>query len=164
MYAYDPRGNFSLLAIRGQEPDAGAVGIGNYASLGIGSKAEVAFLVQEDLQGRGISTLLLERLAGIAAGHGFFGLEADVLCENQARINVVQDSGFEVHQALDSGSIHVAFPVSGPASLRERVELRDRIASANPLVPLLQPKTVAVAGASRGPSSVGGMILRSILK
>jgi acyl-CoA synthetase (NDP forming)/GNAT superfamily N-acetyltransferase len=164
MCAGDPRGSFSLLAISGQEPDARAIGIGNYASLGTGSKAEVAFLVQDEFQGRGISTLLLERLAGIAAGHGFIGFEADVLYENQAMINVFRDSGFEVHQALDSGSIHVAFPVGGLASLRERVELRDRIASANSLVPLLQPKTVAVVGASRDPSSVGGMIFRSILK
>jgi acyl-CoA synthetase (NDP forming)/GNAT superfamily N-acetyltransferase len=163
MCSGDPRESLSLLAIVGQEPGFRVVGIGSYVSLGVGGRAEVAFLVQDEYQGRGISTLVLERLAGIAAGNGFVGFEAEVLYENQAMINVFRDSGFEVHQALDSGSIHVAFPVRGLASLRERVELRDRIAAANSLVPLLQPRTVAVVGASRDPRAVGSLIFRSIL-
>ena len=160
----EPRDRLCLLAIVGKEPEARVVGIGNYISLGVGGKAEVAFLVQDDFQGRGISTLLLERLAGIAAGQGFVGFEAEVLYENQPMINVFRDSGFEVVQALEGGSIHVNFPVGGMASLRERVELRDRIAAANSLVPLLQPRTVAVVGASRDPAAVGSMIFRAILR
>ncbi len=164
MCSGEPRDRLCLLAIVGQEPDFRVVGTGNYISLGVGGKAEVAFLVHDDFQGRGISTLLLERLAGIAAAHGFVGFEAEVLYENQAMMNVFRDSGFEVCQAYDGGSIHVRFPVSGLASLRERVELRDRIAAANSLVPLLQPKVVAVVGASRDPAAVGGLIFRGILR
>ena len=160
MCACDPRDRLSLLAILGHEPEIRVVGIGNYISMGPGGKAEVAFLVDDEFQGRGISTLLLERLAGIAAGSGFVGFEAEVLYENQPMINVFRDSGFEVCQALDGGSIHVQFPVSGPVSLRERAELRDRIATANSLVPLLQPRTVAVVGASRDPAAVGSMIFQ----
>ena len=159
----EPRDRLCLLAIVGQEPSTRVVGIGNYISLGVFGKAEVAFLVHDDFQGRGISTLLLERLAGIAAANGFTGFEAEVLSDNQAMINVFRDSGFEVCQAFDGGSIHVQFPVAGLASLRERVELRDRIAAANSLVPLLQPRTVAVVGASRDPDAVGSMIFRAIL-
>ncbi len=160
----EPADRLSLLAIVGQEPDIRVVGIGNYISLGVGGKAEVAFLVQDEFQGRGISTLLLERLAGIAAGHGFIGFEAEVLYENQPMMNVFRDSGFEVCQALEGGSIHVHFPVSGLASLRERVEFRDRIAAANSLVPLLQPRTVAVVGASREKQAIGSMIFRNVLR
>ncbi len=80
-------------------------------------------------------------------------------------INVFRDSGFEVHQAaMNGGSVHVEFPVGGLAALRERVELRDRIATANSLVPLLAPRTVAVVGASRDPASIGSMIFRAILR
>jgi acyl-CoA synthetase (NDP forming)/GNAT superfamily N-acetyltransferase len=160
----EPTDRLSLVAIVGQEPDFRVVGIGNYISLGVGGKAEVAFLVLDEFQGRGVSTLLLERLAGIAAGNGFVGFEAEVLYENQPMINVFRDSGFEVCQALEGGSIHVHFPVSGLASTRERVELRDRIAAANSLVPLLQPKTVAVVGASRDPQALGSMIFRAVLR
>ncbi len=160
----DPHDRLSLLAIVGQGSNAQVVGMGNYLSIGPNEKAEVAFLVRDDFQGRGVSTLLLERLAGIAAGYGLVGFEAEVLYENQAMINVFRDSGFEVCQAHNGGSIHVQFPVTGLASLRERVELRDRIAAANSLVPLLQPRTAAVVGASRDPDAVGSMIFRAILR
>ena len=159
----EPRDRLSLLAIVGHEPDCRVVAVGNYLSNFVGGRAEVAFLVQDEYQGRGISTLLLERLAGIAAGNGFTGFEAEVLHDNQAMINVFRDSGFEVHQASTNGCIHVQFPVGGLASLHERAELRDRIATANSLVPLLRPTTVAVVGASRDPSSIGRLIFRSIL-
>jgi acetate---CoA ligase (ADP-forming) len=160
----EPRDRLCLLAVVGQEPDSRVIGVGNYISLGGTGKAEVAFIVHEEFQRRGISTLILERLAGIAAGNGFSGFEAEVLYENQAMINVFRDSGFEVVQAYDGGSIHVQFPVSGLASLRERVELRDRIAVANSLVPLLQPKAAAVVGASRDAAAVGSMIFHAILQ
>jgi acyl-CoA synthetase (NDP forming)/GNAT superfamily N-acetyltransferase len=160
----DPRERLCLLALVGEGRQARVVGIGNYVSLGVGATAEVAFLVHDDYQGRGISTLLLERLAGIAAGQGFTGFQAEMLYENQAMINVFRDSGFEVHQAVQGGSIHVEFPLSGLPSLRERVELRERIAAANSLVPLLSPKSMAVVGASRDPSSVGGLIFSAILR
>jgi acyl-CoA synthetase (NDP forming)/GNAT superfamily N-acetyltransferase len=159
----EPRDRMALLALVGQEPGRRVVGLGNYISLSA-ARAEVAFLVDDEFQGRGISTLLLERLAGIAAASGFVGFEAEMLYENQPMINVFRDSGFEVHQAVHGGSIHVAFPVSGLAALRERAELRDRIATANSLVPLLRPRSVAVIGASRDPDSMGHMIFRAILQ
>jgi predicted CoA-binding protein len=159
----DPGDRLSLLAIVGQSPEARVVGMGTYTSIGVGGRADVAFLVQDEFQGRGISTLLLERLAGIAAGNGFSGFEADVLYENQAMMNVFRDSGFEVQQAVDGGSIHVEFPVGGLAVLRERAELRDRIAAAHSLAPLLRPRSVAVVGASRDPAAVGSMIFRAIV-
>ncbi len=88
-----------------------------------------------------------------------------MLYENQAMINVFRDSGFEVHQAaLGGSSLHVEFPVGGPESLRERVELRERIATANSIAPLLRPRAVAVIGASRDPAAVGSMIFRAILR
>lgn len=164
MCAGDARDRLSLLAIVGQGSEARVIAIGNYVSLGVLGKAEVAFLVHDEFQGRGISTLMLERLAGIAAGNGFIGFEAEVLPENQAMLNVLRDSGFEVCQAYEGSSIHVQFPVNGLASLRDRAELRDRIAAANSLVPLLQPRTAAVVGASRDPAAVGSMIFRAILR
>jgi acetate---CoA ligase (ADP-forming) len=163
MCSGDPYDQLSILAIVGHEPDFQVVGIGNYVSLSVGGKAEVAFLVRDDFQGRGISTLLLERLAGIAAGNGFLGFEAEVLYENQPMMEVFRDSGFEICQGMEGGSIHVQFPVSGPASLRERAELRERIATANSLVSLLRARTVAVVGDSADTDSVGSVIFRNIV-
>jgi acetate---CoA ligase (ADP-forming) len=164
----EPRERLCLLAIVGQDRDAeGAqvVGAGNYVAVRVGSGAEVAFLVADAFQGRGISTLLLERLAGIAAASGFAGFEAEVLAENRAMIDVFRESGFEVHQsALGGGTVHVQFPVDMPGAVRERGELRERIAAANSLVPLLRPRTAAVVGASRDPAAAGSMIFAAILR
>ncbi|MGH9441411.1 MAG: GNAT family N-acetyltransferase [Thermoanaerobaculia bacterium] len=161
----EARERLCLIALAGREPGSPVVGIGNYIATGAGGKAEVAFLVLDEFQGRGISTLILERLAGIAAGNGFTGFEAEVLSENQAMINVFRDSGFDIQQsAVGGGSIHLEFPVGGAAAMRERAELRDRLAAANSLVPLLQPRSVAIIGASRDPDSVGSLIFRSILR
>jgi acyl-CoA synthetase (NDP forming)/GNAT superfamily N-acetyltransferase len=162
--AADPRDRLSLLAIVGQAADARVVAIGNYVSLGVLGRAELSFLVRDDYQGRGISTLMLERLAGIAAGNGFTGFEAEVLPENLAMLNLLRDSGFEVCQAYQGSSIHVQFPVDGLVSIRERAELRDHIATVNSLVPLLQPRTAAVVGASRDRAAVGSVIFRAILR
>jgi len=165
MCVAEPRERLCLLAIVGQDQDARVVGAGNYISARVGGSAEVAFLVRDDFQGRGISTLLLERLAGIAVASGFAGFEAEVLADNRAMIDVFRESGFEVHQsALGGGTVHVQFPVGVPAAVRERGELRERIATANSLVPLLRPRTAAVIGASRDPAAVGSMIFAAILR
>jgi acyl-CoA synthetase (NDP forming)/GNAT superfamily N-acetyltransferase len=160
----DPHDRACLLAVMGEEPEAKVVGFGNYVSLGARNTADVAFIVADEYQGRGISTLLLERLAGIAAGVGFVGFEADVLFENQQMTRVFRDSGFEARQVLDGGNYHVEFPVSGAAALLERAELRERTATANSMARLLRPRVVAVVGASREQTSVGSRIFQHILE
>ncbi len=152
-----------LLALIGDDDDERVVGIGNYIGLGNGKTAEVAFLVADEFQGRGISTLLLERLAGFAAGHGYVELEADVLFENQAMMRVFSSSGFELHRGVEGGVVHVELPVRGALALHERGELRERIAVANSLAPVLRPKAIAVVGASRDPAAIGSMVFRHIL-
>jgi acyl-CoA synthetase (NDP forming)/GNAT superfamily N-acetyltransferase len=159
--ACDPRRWACLLAVEGE--DQRILGLGNYVGDG-GNLAEVAFVVSEEDQGRGIATLILEKLGGLAAGAGFVGFEAEVLFENQKMVRVFRDSGFETRQALEGGIIHVRFPLNAQEAMRERVATRERVAVANSLVPLLRPKTVAVVGASRDPSSLGNALFRNILQ
>ncbi len=160
-------GDFSqsgcLLAITGEDNDTKVIGLGNYVASGNGHTAEVAFLIEDEYQGRGISTLLLERLAGIAAANGFVDFEAEVLPDNQPMMNVFKSSGFEKHRVWSSDTVHFELPVNGAAALWERADLREKIAVANSLVPLLRPKVIAVIGASRDSSSIGNMIFRNIL-
>jgi acetate---CoA ligase (ADP-forming) len=160
----DPRERACLLAVIGEEPEIKVAGVGNYVALGARNAAEVALLVDDEYQGRGISTLLLERLAGIAAGVGLVAFEADVLFENQPMISVFRGSGFEYSQVLDGGSYHIQFPVAGAAVVRERAELRERTAAANSVAGLLRPRVVAVVGASREQAGVGSLIFRHILE
>lgn len=152
-----------LLAVEGEGDDQQVLGLGNYVGTG-GTLAEVSFMVADEHQGRGISSLVLERLAGLAAASGYVGFEADVLFENEKMSNVFRDSGFETRRAMEGGIIHLEFPLSAPQAQRERAEIRERVAAANSLVPLLRPGTVAVVGASRDPGSMGNAIFRHILQ
>jgi acyl-CoA synthetase (NDP forming)/GNAT superfamily N-acetyltransferase len=152
-----------LLAVEGEGDEQQVLGLGNYVGGG-GPVAEVAFMIGDVHQGRGIGTLILERLAGLAAGVGYLGFEAEHLSGNRKMGNVFMDTGFETRRAMEDGIVHVQFPLSAPEALRERTELRDRLATANSLVPLLRPKVVAVAGASRDPNSIGNAIFRHILQ
>ena len=152
-----------LLAIIGEDEDKKVVGLSNYVSMGNGRSAEIAFLIEDSYQGKGISTLLLERMAGIAAANGLVELEAEILPDNQPMLNVIKSSGFESHQVWSSDTVHMELPVGGAAALWERADLRERIAVANSLLPLLRPKVVAVVGASRDSSSIGNMIFKNIL-
>lgn len=152
-----------LLAITGEGENAKVIGVGNYTATGNGRSAEVAFLIEDEYQGKGISTLLLERLAGLAAANGIIELEAEVLPDNQPMINVFKSSGFTVHQVWNSDTIHIELPVGSAVALWKKAELRERIAVANSLSPILNPETVAVIGASRDPDSIGNIIFRNIL-
>jgi acyl-CoA synthetase (NDP forming)/GNAT superfamily N-acetyltransferase len=159
----NPHERACLLAVEGMEAGQRVVGLGSYVGKGAGI-AEVSFMVADDHQGRGISSLILERLAGLAAGSGYVGFEADVLYENSKMTNVFRDSGFETRRALEGGVIHVQFPLSAAQTQRERAEIRERVAATNSLIPLLKPGTVAVVGASQNPASLGNAIFRHILQ
>src|SRR5262249_13650664 len=55
--------------------------------------AEVAFAVEDALQGQGIGTRLLERLAEIARAHGIAFFEAEVLLDNRRMAEVFRNCG-----------------------------------------------------------------------
>ncbi len=152
-----------LLAIKKENGKEKVIGLGNFISAGNTRTAEVAFLVEDAYQGKGISTILLEKLAGIAAGNGYIEFIAEVLPDNQPMLNVFKKSGFSIHQVWGSDAVHIEFPVSGGAEVWEQAALRERIATANSLIPILKPKRVAVVGASRDTNSIGNIIFRNII-
>jgi RimJ/RimL family protein N-acetyltransferase len=59
-------------------------------------RAEVAFLVADAWQGRGISTIMLAHLAAIAARRGIVTFTAQVLPVNHRMIEVFRQSGFSI--------------------------------------------------------------------
>ena len=67
-----------------------------------GERAEVAFLVADAWQGRGISTIMLAHLAAIAVHHGIGTFVAEVLPVNHRMVEVFRQSGFPVAGPLDA--------------------------------------------------------------
>ena len=67
--------------------------------------ADVAFMVDDDQQGKGIATLLLEHLAAIARSNGISRFTADVLADNRPMLGVFAKAGWPVRRHFDSGVI-----------------------------------------------------------
>jgi GNAT superfamily N-acetyltransferase len=72
------------------------------------TRAEVAVEVADHLQGRGLGTLLIERLAAHAEGLGITTFVAEVLPENHAMLHVFRD-GFDAHTSFHHGTDLVEF-------------------------------------------------------
>ncbi|HAK96834.1 MAG TPA: 4-hydroxybutyrate CoA-transferase [Planctomycetes bacterium] len=63
--------------------------------------AEIAFLVQDEWQNKGMGTHLLQFLARCARKSGITQFRASVLRDNKAMLNVFHSSGFNVHIKLE---------------------------------------------------------------
>ncbi len=150
--------NRSLLCMAGDR----AMGIGTYNRMD-DERAEVAFLVDDRMQGKGIGTLLLEHLAEIAWRRGFKRFDADVLTGNHRMIEVFKSSGFELESVQRSEVIHMTLPLAQTERNRALQDTREKLATAASLIPFFRPRTVAVVGASRDPKGVGHVVLRHIL-
>lgn len=83
----DYRRNISLVGLVQSRGYKEIVAIGSYADDESG-RAEVAFVVREDFQGMGITSLLLAQLEAIALENGFKGFTATVLRENATMLHV----------------------------------------------------------------------------
>lgn len=144
--------------------DAGdaILGIGNYARTGPDS-AEVAFFVDDRLQGRGLGTLLLEHLAEQGWREGFKTFLAYVLSENHQMQGVFRSSGFAVTQRWSDGAYELALPLGQTERQKSLAALREKLAAAASLQPFFHPRTVAVVGASRDVERLGHQMLKHLL-
>ena len=151
---------FGLVALSGAEKRL--VGHAFYAALD-DHRAEVAFTIADDFQGRGLGTLLLGQLAEVAAANGMQTFEAEVVAANHAMISVFRESGFPLEVNPSAGQLHVTFPTSFTAEAVERFERRESFAAVNALKLFFNPRSVAVIGASRKRGSIGGEIFHNLL-
>lgn len=94
------------------------IGIGRYFRAENATRAEVAFAVLDDYQGRGIGTLLLEHLSRIAGRNRILEFEAYVLGENRQMLDVFAQSGFKVRRTFDSGAVHLYLVISDLKRMR----------------------------------------------
>ncbi|NIK59206.1 bifunctional GNAT family N-acetyltransferase/acetate--CoA ligase family protein [Kribbella shirazensis] len=139
------------------------VGIASYETLRAG-EAEMAFLLQDSVHGKGIGTLLLEQLAAVARENGIERLRADTLVENAKMLRVLADSGFEQVRRLDSGVVELVLDTAYHSSTLEKMADRERAAENRSLQRLFSPRTVAVIGAGRQPGGIGHELLHNIVR
>jgi GNAT superfamily N-acetyltransferase len=97
------------VAIVGTIPEAHGeqiIAIGRYYLDKTTNRAEVAFVVADGWQGRGIGTALYRHLANIARRNGIAGFTAEVLVDNVRMQNVFNNSGHNVRTRRVEGVYH----------------------------------------------------------
>jgi acetate---CoA ligase (ADP-forming) len=127
-------------------------------------RAEVSFLVADEWHGHGIATILLAHLAAVADAHGMTTFTAEVLPSNHRMIEVFRESGFPIRMRATPDSIAIELPTSLSSEALAAFDERERIAAVAAVRHFLQPRSVAVIGASRRRGTVGGEILHNLLE
>jgi GNAT superfamily N-acetyltransferase len=90
------------------------VGIARYDVNPASGLADLAFLLRDDWQGKGIGTALMQRMIEVARARGLAGFELTVLAWNLPMLSLIRDSGLEV-RTHSEGNVHqlaAYFPVS----------------------------------------------------
>ena len=72
------------------------IAVARYDRLPDRSTAEVAFVVEDEHQGKGLATTLLHQLADLAAARAIVDLRAETLAENTEMQHVFRKSGYPV--------------------------------------------------------------------
>lgn len=139
------------------------IAVGRYERLGDSGSAEVAFVVRDDHQGRGLGSILLEHLAAAARERGLSRFVAEVLGENGKMVRVFRDAGYRVSRAIEEGVLHLEFDIDPTEASVEVARSREQAAEARSVHNLLHPSSVAVIGASTDPSKVGHVVLMNLL-
>ncbi|MGW4467012.1 bifunctional acetate--CoA ligase family protein/GNAT family N-acetyltransferase [Micromonospora sp. NPDC004704] len=134
--------------------------VGRFDRLGPGATdAEVAFVVEDAHQGRGIGPVLLEHLAEAARREGISRFVAEVLPSNATMLRVFADFGYLVQRQYADGVVHLSFPIA-PTEASLRVQWgREHLTEARSIARLLAPTGIAVYGASATGQGIGAAIL-----
>jgi RimJ/RimL family protein N-acetyltransferase len=77
-------------------------------------RAEIAFVVGDEYQHRGIGTSLMAHLAIMARQLGYTAFEAEVLPDNGAMLRVFEHSGLPIVERGGEGLIHVTLQLAPP--------------------------------------------------
>ncbi|MFJ4341089.1 GNAT family N-acetyltransferase [Streptomyces sp. NPDC088915] len=126
-------------------------------------EAEVAFLVQDAHQGRGVASALLEHIAAVARERGIRRFAAEVLPANNKMIKVFTDAGYTQKRSFEDGSVRLHLDLEPTDRSLAVQRAREQRAEARSVQRLLTPASVAVVGAGRAPGGVGRTVLRNLL-
>ncbi|MFJ8732900.1 GNAT family N-acetyltransferase [Streptomyces bauhiniae] len=138
------------------------IGADGMAASAPADEAEVAFLVQDAHQGRGVASALLEHIAAVARERGIRRFAAEVLPANSKMIKVFTDAGYTQKRSFEDGVVRLEFGLE-PTDRSMAVQLaREQRAEAHSVRRLLAPGSVAVIGVGRAPGGVGRSVLGNI--
>ncbi len=138
------------------------IAVGRYDTVRPGY-AEVAFLVEDKHQGRGIGQLLLEHLAQAGRERGVEEFVAEILPDNQAMIHTFKDAGYQVKSAFEDGVMELVFRIDPTDTAIGVMEQREHRAEYASIERFFSPKSVAIIGASRRQDTIGRALVRHLV-
>ncbi len=130
---------------------------------GRGDQAEVAFLVQDRHQHRGIGQLLLEHLAQIGRELDVEKFVAEVLPDNVGMLQVFRDAGYQVAGGFEDGVMHMEFAIDPTDTSLEVMQGREHRAETASVQRFFDARSVAIVGASRRLDTVGRLLVRNLV-
>ncbi|MET7881228.1 GNAT family N-acetyltransferase [Micromonospora profundi] len=152
----DHRDREAFVVLAGEQ----IVAVGRYERLGPQApEAEVAFVVEDAYQGRGIGSVLMEHLADAARRNGIMSFVAEVLPTNGTMLRVFSDFGYQVQREYADGVVHLSFPIAPTEATLEVQFGREHRTEARSIARLLAPRGVAFYGASATGQGVGAAVL-----
>jgi acetate---CoA ligase (ADP-forming) len=158
----NPRQQLSLIVIRTAGGAPRIIATGSYLVEKTQEHlAEVAFAVDDAFHGKGLGSILLERLAQLAVNHEITHFWAVTHGDNRPMLEVFHRSGFKVRETFEHGYVHLSFSVLPTEASVARSEALDRLFTTASLRPLFRPRSMAVVGASRDPTSIGYKLLEA---
>lgn len=139
------------------------VGVGRYDRYPGTDDAEVAFLIEDAHQRRGLGSVLLEHLAAAARERGIKRFVAEVLAQNSTMVRVFQDAGYKSQRSYEDGVVHLTFPIEQTEDALAVAYEREQRSESRSIARLLTPSSVAVVGASNDAGKIGNALLRHLL-
>ncbi|MEU5423928.1 GNAT family N-acetyltransferase, partial [Streptomyces sp. NPDC020667] len=132
-------------------------------SSGPADEAEVAFLVQDAHQGRGVASALLEHIAAVARERSIRRFAAEVLPANTKMIKVFTDAGYTQKRSFEDGVVRLELDLEPTDRSLAVQRAREQRAEARSVHRLIAPGSVAVIGTGREPGGMGRTVLRNLL-
>ncbi|MFI7502540.1 GNAT family N-acetyltransferase [Streptomyces sp. NPDC049687] len=138
------------------------IGADGMAASAPADEAEVAFLVQDAHQGRGVASALLEHIAAVARERGIRRFAAEVLPANTKMIKVFTDAGYTQQRSFEDGVVRLEFDLEPTERSLAVQRAREQRAESHSVRRLLAPGSVAVVGTGRAPGGVGRSVLGNL--
>ncbi len=138
------------------------IAVGRYDVVRPG-EAEVAFLVEDQHQGRGIAQLLLEHLAQAGRERGVERFVAEVLPDNHRMIQTFRDVGYRLASEYEDGVMVLDFPIEPTDTAIGVMANREHRAEAASIEKFFNARSVAVIGASRRQDTIGQALVRNLV-
>jgi len=111
----DYRNTMSIVGLIGEPGEERIIAEGRYIKVPDTDYADLAFVVDEAYQARGIATFLFQYLCRIARERGIRALRADVLATNKSMLKVFEKSPYPFKAVMKSGIYEITIPLTDEA-------------------------------------------------